>query len=144
MRLIITLTMLSISVGAKELKSFKTDYCTMFMDGNWGHCCLAHDLKYWIGGTKKEQLESDMDLKSCVESAAGEVIANLMYHAVRAGHHSPVKSPYKWSWGWGEDSQFDELTREEKKKAAQEIRRSELDPETVEAFILKYKLESNI
>lgn len=125
-----------------ELLPFKTDYCTMFVDGNWGHCCLDHDLRYWIGGTIEEQNTSDNKLRSCVLDAAGSFWANLIFHGVRLGHHSPVKSPYQWAWGWGDDHpEFRELSKEDKARAAAEIRRSELDEEVIERFIKEHELE---
>ena len=121
--------------ASQSIKPFETDYCTMFMEGTWGHCCLEHDLRYWIGGTKKEQLQSDIQLRSCVAESGGDFMANAIYYAVRAGHYSPVKHKYKWSWGWGPKEDFGKLSSEQKRLATEEIRRSSLDDEVIETFV---------
>lgn len=134
------LTVLLFIIAAKggcsdTIRSFETDYCTLFMEGNWGHCCLDHDLSYWVGGSKQEQLQSDLKLKSCVAEAGGEFMGNAIYYAVRAGHYSPVKHKYKWSWGWGDEESFEPLSSGQKAVAGQELRRSNLEEELVERFI---------
>lgn len=120
---------------AQEIRSFESDGCTMFLDGNWGHCCFEHDLRYWVGGDIAEQKASDVKLKYCVEKAAGPLAANIIYAAVRVGHYSPIKHKYKWSWGWGEPESFKPLSIEERKAAAKKLRDSNLDAELKDRFI---------
>ena len=91
---------------SSTLKTFETDGCTMFLDGTndnpelWKHCCTYHDLRYWYGGSLKDQDQSDLKLKQCVGKVAGKKWANLIYTGVRAGHYSPIKNKYAWAWGW--------------------------------------------
>ena len=98
------------------LKPFETDGCTMFLDGTkekpdlWKHCCTYHDLRYWYGGTLKDQDQSDLKLKHCVEKVAGTKWANLIYTGVRAGHYSPIKNKYAWAWGWNPKRDKEPLT----------------------------------
>jgi hypothetical protein len=109
----------SLSVEAQspsQLKPFETDGCTMFLDGTkekpelWKHCCTYHDLRYWYGGTLKDQDQSDLKLKQCVEKVAGTKWANLIYTGVRAGHYSPIKNKYAWAWGWNPKRDKDPLS----------------------------------
>lgn len=123
------------SSSSVKIKPFATDYCTMFIEGNWAHCCLDHDLRYWIGGERQDQDQSDLELRACVRDAAGPVMAGLIYYSVRSGHYSPIKHKYRWSWGWGEEEVFEALSDEQKKAAVQEIRSSEVDEEVVERFV---------
>jgi hypothetical protein len=102
------------------LKTYESDGCTMFPDGStnnktlWRHCCDLHDLRYWFGGTKDNELQADLNLKSCVDEVAGPVVANMMYLGVRTGHYSPIKNKYKWGWGWGSREEWLPLTADEK------------------------------
>jgi hypothetical protein len=97
---LINILLFSFNAEALEIKNFETDGCTMFIDGNWGHCCYMHDLRYWYGGDHKRQDEADTELKNCVEKVAGINWATLIYKGVRLGHHSPIKNKYRWGWGW--------------------------------------------
>lgn len=91
---------------ASDLKSFSSDFCTMFPNGTlnrtdaWKHCCYDHDLRYWFGGTRGDELNADKILRSCVTKAAGSFYGSIMYYGVRSGHYSPVKNEHKWGWGW--------------------------------------------
>ena len=79
------------SYGA-TLSPFSTDECTYFPEGTqsspkiWAHCCVEHDLKYWIGGTKAEQVTSDLKLKECVTKSSSEFYGELMYRGVIIGN----------------------------------------------------------
>jgi hypothetical protein len=129
--LILLLFIFTYEASSKELRllDFKTDNCTFFPEGTvskpdvWKDCCVSHDLWYWVGGTSKEQDQADLDLKSCVTRKSSSFYGNLMYQGVRLGHLSPIKSEYRWSWGWAEESrEFQALTTDEKNKAKQLLR----------------------
>ncbi len=111
MKSVLTFLLILISGHAKadytaELHAFEGDGCTLFSEGTsanpnlWRHCCDLHDIRYWFGGTKDDELEADQNLKSCVGEVAGTFLATVMYTAIRAGHYSPIKNKYKWGWGW--------------------------------------------
>ena len=130
-----------------ELSEFKTDYCTMFFEGTvtrpgvWKECCFNHDLRYWFGGAKKEQLKSDQLLKQCVRKKAGSFWANLMYSGVRAGHYSPIKNKYQWGWGWSKNRKpFKALTRKEKEYIRDELGKLNLEESFLRGFIKRYHL----
>lgn len=128
-----------------HLNTFETDYCTMFVEGTkkdpelWKDCCVVHDLRYWFGGSEKDQDLADERLKSCVENRAGSFIANLMYRAVRMGHYSPVKFKYQWSWGWITPRQKTSLSSEEKELVISELKKvnlpKDMPKDTIDEFI---------
>lgn len=137
---------------ASELKPFATDYCTNFPEGTkdnpeqWKHCCLNHDLYMWAGGTEPERDEADLSLKECVAETGAQHIATLMYFAVRAGSHSPIKFPdKKWNNGWTDRPDYQSLTSDDIDLIEFEIysTHEEISPEIKEHFInqLRSRLE---
>jgi hypothetical protein len=105
------------SVQASELKPFKTDYCTNYVEGTlkhptaWKHCCLMHDMYFWAGGTSQERVEADLGLKTCIEKTGHSLQAQIMYSAIRLSSHSPIKYPDKrWGNGWKDREDFVKLT----------------------------------
>jgi hypothetical protein len=79
---------------------FTTDGCSMAPDGKWGECCLAHDVRYWCGGTRDDRLEADRALKACLMEHKGPVVAGFYYLGTRAGGWRRV--PFGWRWGYGD------------------------------------------
>lgn len=127
-----------------QLKPFETDGCTMFTEGPasqpklWAHCCFEHDLRYWFGGTAANVDFADLELKACVKEVAGENWAKLIYKGVRAGHSSPVKSKYSWSWGWVQPRELSELSEAEIAYIKEELQKLPLDSNFRQEFIQKY------
>jgi hypothetical protein len=126
---------------ANHLKPFTTDYCTMFVDGTisrptlWRHCCVEHDINYWYGGSNDNKDTADNNLKSCVKEVAGSTWANLIYIGVRAGHLSPIKGPYRWSWGWESKHENSERSTAEKLYIIEKLQRLPLDSSMIEMYI---------
>ncbi|HVK62340.1 MAG TPA: hypothetical protein VM432_12350 [Bdellovibrionales bacterium] len=126
------------------LKTFESDGCTGFVEGTreqpklWAHCCFEHDLRYWFGGSEENFDHSDLELRSCVDSVAGDKWANLIYRGVRAGHASPVKSKYHWAWGWLPKRNKVALSPADIVYVESELRKLSLEPAYVDAFIEKY------
>jgi hypothetical protein len=64
------------------------DYCTLWFEGWWSHCCAAHDLAY---DTEVVRAVADADLASCVINASsnpvlavvGLGVGGLMFLGVR-------------------------------------------------------------
>lgn len=139
----------SYSSEIKQLKNFKTDFCTYFPEGTgarptlWKDCCIYHDMKYWIGGTHAEQDKADITLRECVRKKANGFYAGLMYRGVRLGHYSPIKSKYRWGWGWHKKGFYGNLTHEQLKQAKALIQQSGEDRRLINRFIKEY-LESNL
>jgi len=54
--------------------------CTFWPDGNWGHCCLLHDLAYDLGIPRGQ---ADAELYQCIIDATGlGWLATLMFAGV--------------------------------------------------------------
>lgn len=75
----------------------------MFPDGDWGGCCVEHDLAYWYGGTWRQRLKADRALRNCVASQGGfwyTVLAWAMFFGVRVGGMAVWPTPWRWGYGW--------------------------------------------
>ena len=109
--------------AAEQLKPFTTDGCSEFPNGTpkqkdlWLTCCIAHDKKYWAGGTRDERLLADRELKACVESVGEPAIAALMLAGVRVGGSPALNTPFRWGYGWPFGRGYQALTPEEKQQA---------------------------
>ena len=90
----------------------------------WEHCCVAHDRHYWRGDAVDgfdARLRADLALRQCViENGADlapqlrqqwgldaaqvhdlfDLIAELMYRAVRFGGQPCTMLPWRWGYGW--------------------------------------------
>ncbi len=91
---------------AGDLKPFATDGCSLWIGGTieqpnlWRHCCVAHDLDYWKGGSEAQRKKSDEAIQACVKTAQGPGMANYMYSNVRWGGSPYWIAPYRWGYGW--------------------------------------------
>lgn len=91
---------------ASELKPFTTDGCSLWIDGTpeqpnlWRHCCVAHDLAYWLGGSKADRKKADEDILACVKQAQGPGMAKYIYTNVRWGGSPYWMNYYRWGYGW--------------------------------------------
>jgi len=68
------------------------DYCTAWFEGNWGHCCQAHDFHYSTMSTVS-RFQADKYLYQCVKQKS-KPIAILMFLGVR------VLGWYRFDRGW--------------------------------------------
>ncbi|HSC67447.1 MAG TPA: helicase [Cellvibrio sp.] len=102
---ILLLLMASYS-SANTLSPFTTDGCSLWMDGTmqqpnlWRHCCVAHDLAYWLGGTQAKRKKADEDILECVMVAQGSGMAKYMYTNIRWGGSPYWMNHYRWGYGW--------------------------------------------
>lgn len=90
------------SVERELPADFKSDKCSLFFDGNWGHCCVEHDKTYFFGGTKAERKAADRKLYECIKATGGcgkKAIAGMMYVGVRIGGVGFLKLPFSWGFG---------------------------------------------
>jgi hypothetical protein len=135
------LILTSIASGAENIvfKNFETDFCTMFKEGTneepnlWKHCCIKHDLAYWVAGSKNDMKRADSEIKNCVEKSGKPFIAKLMYSGIKLGHFSPIKNKYKWGWAHDENRKtYQELSVQE----IEEISLRILEVEGVDTQIL--------
>lgn len=54
---------------------FPSDGCTLWFDGDWVHCCTAHDAAYASG---MDKLQADLELAVCVAQTGNGWMAVLM------------------------------------------------------------------
>lgn len=105
-KLIFLILLLLTSCATKEkqklntLNTFTTDGCTAYPDGKWLHCCLAHDMNYWLGGTISEKRASDDELKACVSKASSSFNGTVVSSGVRFGGFANNIFPWAWGYGW--------------------------------------------
>ena len=89
---------------------FKTDGCSAGMSTAWrllfghpppweGHC-VAHDERYWAGGTAAARRHADAILFADMARMGHPVWARIMWLAVRAGGHPLLPFPWRWGYGW--------------------------------------------
>ncbi len=106
-----------------QLRPFTTDGCSDFPNGTpahkdlWLKCCIAHDKKYWMGGTYQERLDADHELRACVQSVGEPAIAALMLAGVRVGGSPYWPTRFRWGYGWPYTHGYRALTREELEQA---------------------------
>lgn len=126
---------------SNSLKPFRTDGCTMFVDGTpskpalWRNCCVEHDIRYWFGGDQSDMDEADRRLRACVKGVAGTTWAKMIYLGVRTGHFSPVKNKTHWGWGWTLSRENSSLLLPEREYIIEEVRRLPYDFDFLENFI---------
>ncbi len=102
------------------LQPFTTDGCSMFPDrsltgsADWCHCCVAHDLAYWRGGTAEQRLQADEQLKACVQQSTGDAaLAQMMFNGVRVGGSPELRTSFRWGYGWPYGRSYAPLTAQE-------------------------------
>ena len=102
------------------LEEFTTDGCSAYPDGyvhteeyEWLHCCFAHDIKYWIGGSKEEKLAADFELNQCVSEASFEAHGKMMELGVLAGGVPHLPTSWRWGYGWSRLVSYSERTPKE-------------------------------
>jgi hypothetical protein len=79
---------------------FKSDGCSMFPEGNYHECCVAHDKAYFVGGSLKERRAADVELYRCVRSRGnGKFLASMIWLGVRIGGVSFLPTPFRWGFG---------------------------------------------
>ena len=108
-----------------RLAPFTTDGCSEFPDGTpqhrdlWLRCCIAHDHKYWAGGTYDERLQADLELQQCVAKAGEPAIATLMLAGVRVGGSPWWPTRFRWGYGWPYSHGYRALSHEESEQVRQ-------------------------
>jgi hypothetical protein len=123
MRHLMTLTLLAVGGCAPtpRLRPFTTDGCSLFPDGNpknktlWLACCEEHDRKYWMGGTKAERLDADLELRACVAATGQPRTAEWMLRGTRLGGTPYLPAGFRWGYGWPYPRGYKPLSDAEKK-----------------------------
>jgi hypothetical protein len=126
MRLLaLTAVSLLLACGAsKSIRSFYSDGCSLFPNGDlgdrqlWCDCCFAHDIAYWMGGTSEDRKAADQALRSCVLQRTGSPrLAAVMYDGVRLGGAPWFPNWYRWAYGWPYGRTYEPLTEPEAAQA---------------------------
>ncbi|MES2769495.1 MAG: hypothetical protein V4596_10155 [Bdellovibrionota bacterium] len=84
----------SYAITNKIINPLIVDGCTASSDGSWGHCCIEHDISYWIGGTFAERTAADQRLLKCMNNSGGESESQVYYNTVR------IFGTHFWAKAW--------------------------------------------
>ncbi len=111
----------------QRLIPFTSDGCSSAPNTIFGEslmqCCVAHDLKYWKGGTEIQKFRADIGLFRCVREKTKNSLPLLadVYEAAVDTFGGPVylgglNNPFSWRWGygWQKPREFKALTSQEK------------------------------
>jgi len=79
---------------------FTSDVCSAWPDGDYGACCIEHDMAYWCGGNADARKLADRALRACVAQSGHPAIGTAMYYGVRFGGHPLWPFPWRWGYGW--------------------------------------------
>lgn len=145
--LLLLLSFASTQALAVELRPFTTDGCTLAPDGTprrpqlFRQCCVAHDLRFWGGGTKAERDRADLELRACISDIAGPLVGEAYYAGVRAGqyvlpYHNPLK---RWGNAWYERDGYRQLSAIEIDELINATSRLEIAPEIRDDYISELK-----
>lgn len=133
------------TIQSKEIKPFTSDGCSSFPDGTlkqkelWHSCCVEHDKSYWMGGTEKQRLEADNELKSCVEKTGEKVIAKLMLAGVRVGGSAYWPTSFRWGYGWNYERKYQKLSKDELVKAKELLKAYDKSQEEINKKLTETK-----
>ncbi|CAN5471341.1 hypothetical protein BH10ACI3_BH10ACI3_10620 [soil metagenome] len=79
--------------------TYVSDGCSMFPDGDYCECCVAHDKVYYFGGSKAERKAADDKLYECVLTKGHKFIAPMMWLGVRVGGVGFLPTTFRWGFG---------------------------------------------
>jgi hypothetical protein len=111
--------MFALTSQAAVIKPFTSDGCSVFPEGTdsqkelWLQCCREHDFAYWRGGTRRQRIEADRQLRRCVARVGEPEIAALMFAGVRVGGSPFLPTSFRWGYGWPFPRFYGELSAEE-------------------------------
>lgn len=86
--------------GPLPPRTFKSDGCSCWPDGDWLECCVKHDLLYWLGGTREERKDADLELRKCVTEKGHPIVGQVMFLGVRISGVWWLPTPFRWGFGW--------------------------------------------
>lgn len=87
------------SEATPDITPFTTDGCSMYPDGGWLECCIAHDIDYWCANPRTTRAAADRALKVCVAEHSNAFNGQLTYLGTRLFGHGAL--PFSWRWGYG-------------------------------------------
>ncbi len=102
------------------LNEFATDGCSAYPDGyphteeyEWLHCCISHDMKYWMGGTYEEKEQADAELNKCASQATFSSHGTMMEMGVATGGTAHLATSWRWGYGWNRRITYRDLSQEQ-------------------------------
>ncbi len=107
----IILILLSLNIAAQTNSStssqpvpdgFESDGCSRFPDGSYRDCCVAHDVKYYYGGSWRDRWRADNELRKCVANKPGfehKPLSVLMWLGVRTFGVPWLHTSFRWGFG---------------------------------------------
>lgn len=114
----------SFELSKPVLRPFSTDGCSYSPDNipfdkthNWVHCCIKHDLAYWIGGSSKLKDIADKELGECVAKNSTQTIGRLYEESVKVGGTPYIFTTFRWGYGWNKIRGYKNVSPTEFKQA---------------------------
>ncbi|EPZ51434.1 hypothetical protein M902_3038 [Bacteriovorax sp. BAL6_X] len=121
------------------LRPFQTDGCSSISPQGtfnapklWQHCCIEHDVSYWMGGTLMEKITADEELKQCVSDVFSSIFGKAMQVAVYIGGNPSFHTGYAWGYGWNHIRGYHDLTIRDKNEISQKMPKDPQGQEIVE------------
>lgn len=84
---------------------FVSDGCSCVPDGppsdpqRWHSACTEHDRSYWRGGTRRQRLIADRQLKAEIEHSGNPLISKIYFLGIRLGGSPYFPAPWRWGFG---------------------------------------------
>ena len=78
---------------------YVSDGCSLWPDGDYRDCCVAHDREYYCGGTRAERKAADRQLYRCVRANGNKYLSRMMWLGVRIGGVGFLPTPFRWGFG---------------------------------------------
>ncbi|MFK5921122.1 MAG: hypothetical protein QM496_03020 [Verrucomicrobiota bacterium] len=85
--------------------TFKSDGCSGVPDGppsdpkRWCSACSEHDLVYWSGGSRRDRLDADLQLKTAIKESGNPLTSEIYFIGTRLGGSPYFPTPWRWGFG---------------------------------------------
>lgn len=119
-------------VANNSIHDFTSDGCSMSPDGSvvlvktdFVPCCVQHDIAYWAGGTAKQKLEADNNLRICIAQKSNAFVASVYYRSVRLAGGPYFPTPFHWGYGWEKRRGYAPLSADQELMAQEKIARAD-------------------
>lgn len=110
-------------IGKPVLRPFFSDGCSVvdtlppFRSETFQSCCIAHDTKYWLGGTEDDKRAADDALEACIAAKGEPSTARVFAAAVRTFGGPHTSKLYRWGYGWNVDRGYEPVSSEGERQA---------------------------
>lgn len=111
----------------RSIDAFVSDRCSYYAEGTiaqnnlWCHCCVEHDLYYWMGGSETQRRDADAVFSRCIAETGASANAAIMWFGVRIAGGPNTKASYRWGFGWPYHSPYRVLNEEEQGMLAEQL-----------------------